>query len=115
MNAHDTPSGTKMMWKASVNAICARAHGTGFTCKMAVSAPSVAVMTSRAWLTCRSQASPARGDVWLASAVGRFLQPCPARAAEASEGRPRPMADTTVLVVGGGFAGLTCAQQLAKH
>jgi NADH:ubiquinone reductase (H+-translocating) len=25
------------------------------------------------------------------------------------------MADTTVLVVGGGFAGLTCAQQLAKH
>ena len=25
------------------------------------------------------------------------------------------MADTTVLVVGGGFAGITCAQQLAKH
>ena len=31
MNAHDTPSGTRMMWHASVNAICTRAHGTGFT------------------------------------------------------------------------------------
>ena len=30
MNAHDTPSGTRMMWNASVNAICDRAHGTGF-------------------------------------------------------------------------------------
>ncbi len=29
MTAHDTPSGTRMMWKASVNAICDRAHGTG--------------------------------------------------------------------------------------
>ena len=29
MNAHDTPSGTRMMCVASVNAICARAHGTG--------------------------------------------------------------------------------------
>jgi hypothetical protein len=46
MNAHDTPSGTKMMWKARVNAICARAHGTGFTWKTAASALSVAVMTS---------------------------------------------------------------------
>jgi 2-polyprenyl-6-methoxyphenol hydroxylase-like FAD-dependent oxidoreductase len=25
------------------------------------------------------------------------------------------MSDATVLVVGGGFAGITCAQQLAKH
>jgi NADH dehydrogenase FAD-containing subunit len=25
------------------------------------------------------------------------------------------MSDATVLVVGGGFAGVTCAQQLAKH
>src|SRR5436305_544222 len=31
MNAHDTPSGTRMMCAASVNAICARAHGTGLT------------------------------------------------------------------------------------
>src|SRR5690242_3985780 len=31
MNAHDTPSGTRMMWKASVKAIWDRAHGTGFT------------------------------------------------------------------------------------
>src|ERR1700710_777664 len=29
--AHDTPSGTRMMWNASVNAICERAHGTGLT------------------------------------------------------------------------------------
>jgi hypothetical protein len=35
MKAQDTPSGTRMMWKASVNAICDRAHGTGST----VSAP----------------------------------------------------------------------------
>ena len=28
---HATPSGTRTMWNASVNAICARAHGTGFT------------------------------------------------------------------------------------
>ena len=25
------------------------------------------------------------------------------------------MSDATVLIVGGGFAGVTCAQQLAKH
>ena len=31
MHAHDTPSGTRMMCAASVNAICARAHGTGST------------------------------------------------------------------------------------
>jgi hypothetical protein len=43
MKAHETPSGTKMMWKASVNAICARAHGTGLTRTIAVSALSVAV------------------------------------------------------------------------
>src|SRR5206468_860104 len=29
MNAQDTPNGTRMMWKASVKAICERAHGTG--------------------------------------------------------------------------------------
>ena len=37
MNAHDTPSGTRMMWKASVNAICARAHGTGSTARIGCS------------------------------------------------------------------------------
>src|SRR5215475_337198 len=31
MKAHDTPSGTRMMWNASVNAIWPRAHGTGLT------------------------------------------------------------------------------------
>src|SRR3954468_14100204 len=31
MNAHDTPRGTRMMWKPRVNAICDRAHGTGST------------------------------------------------------------------------------------
>src|SRR6478735_11886663 len=36
MNAHDTPSGTRMMWNASVNAIWARAQGTGFTASSAV-------------------------------------------------------------------------------
>src|SRR5688572_20219201 len=39
MNAHDTPSGTRMMWQASVNAICARAHGTGFTASRACTSP----------------------------------------------------------------------------
>src|SRR3954469_15082809 len=29
MKAQETPSGTRMMWKARVNAICERAHGTG--------------------------------------------------------------------------------------
>src|SRR5262245_1690096 len=29
--AHDTPKGTRMMWKANVKAIWARAHGTGST------------------------------------------------------------------------------------
>src|SRR5436190_6387241 len=36
-----TPSGTRMMWNASVNAICERAHGTGFTAST-VSAFSIA-------------------------------------------------------------------------
>jgi len=36
MNAHETPSGTRMMWKARVNAICERAHGTGFTAAAAL-------------------------------------------------------------------------------
>ena len=39
MNAHDTPSGTRMMWKARVNAICERAHGTGFTAALTVARP----------------------------------------------------------------------------
>jgi hypothetical protein len=29
MTVQETPSGTRMMWKASVNAIRDRAHGTG--------------------------------------------------------------------------------------
>ena len=36
MHAHDTPSGTRMMWLASVNAIWARAHGTGSTASILV-------------------------------------------------------------------------------
>src|SRR3954447_14634344 len=31
MKAHDTPRGTRMMWNPSVNAIWARAQGTGST------------------------------------------------------------------------------------
>jgi len=46
MKAHDTPRGTKMMWNPRVKAICARAHGIGFTKTIAVSALSVAIMTS---------------------------------------------------------------------
>jgi hypothetical protein len=37
MKAHDTPSGTTTMWHASVNAICARDHGTGSTARMFMS------------------------------------------------------------------------------
>ena len=40
MNAHDTPSGTRMMWNASVNAICDRAHGTGSTPRTGEHGPS---------------------------------------------------------------------------
>jgi hypothetical protein len=43
MKAQDTPSGTRMMWKARVKAICARAQGTGFTKTIAVRALSVVV------------------------------------------------------------------------
>ena len=39
MNAHDTPSGTRMMWKASVKAIWDLAHGTGFTASTVFSMP----------------------------------------------------------------------------
>src|SRR4029078_43884 len=49
MNAPDTPSGTRMMWAASVNAICARAHGTGFTATRASAAATLLI----------AQASPA--------------------------------------------------------
>src|SRR6185312_11563354 len=49
MNAHDTPSGTRMMCAASVNAICARAHGTGFTATRASAAAMMLI----------AQASPA--------------------------------------------------------
>ncbi len=38
MKPHATPSGTSTMWNASVNAICERAHGTGFTASTQVSA-----------------------------------------------------------------------------
>src|SRR5215203_3178058 len=41
----DTPSGTRMMWKARVNAIWERAHGTGSTVASAATA-SIAVLTS---------------------------------------------------------------------
>src|SRR5215216_5888383 len=46
MKAHETPSGTRMMWKARVNAICARAHGTGSTAATSTAPPSIA-FTSR--------------------------------------------------------------------
>src|SRR5215217_669718 len=70
MKAHDTPRGTKMMWNPRVKAICARAHGTGFIKTIAVSALSVAIMTSRAWPRHRPAASPAWGDVCLTSGGG---------------------------------------------
>jgi hypothetical protein len=35
MKAHETPNGTRMMWNAKVNAIWARAHGTGSTASSA--------------------------------------------------------------------------------
>ena len=38
MNAHATPSGTRMMWNPSVNAICERAQGTGSTAMSALTA-----------------------------------------------------------------------------
>jgi hypothetical protein len=38
MKAHETPSGTRMMWKASVKAICDLAQGTGSTAATTVSA-----------------------------------------------------------------------------
>src|SRR3954452_10114075 len=41
MNAHDTPSGTRMMWNASVNAIWDRAQGTGLTPAIARSARGI--------------------------------------------------------------------------
>jgi len=37
MKPHATPNGTSTMWNASVNAICERAHGTGFTASTEVS------------------------------------------------------------------------------
>jgi hypothetical protein len=58
------------MWNPRVKAICARAHGTGFTKTIAVSALSVAIMTSRAWPRHRPAASPAWGDVCLTSGGG---------------------------------------------
>ena len=42
MKAHDTPSGTKMMWNINVNAICALAHGTGSTAASTTVPPNVA-------------------------------------------------------------------------
>ncbi len=59
MNAHDTPSGTRMMWNPSVNAICERAHGTGFTANSVVmdgSVRSQATRSVRCWPTRRALA-----------------------------------------------------------
>src|SRR4051812_4079572 len=44
MKAHETPSGTRMMWKPRVNAIWDRAHGTGST---AANPRSVSCMVTR--------------------------------------------------------------------
>src|SRR3954467_7897167 len=46
MAAQETPSGTRMMWKASVKAICARAHGTGSTSSGARNAPANTCVTA---------------------------------------------------------------------
>src|SRR3954464_14711670 len=40
MKAHETPSGTKMMWNARVKAICERAHGTGSTASTGPASPA---------------------------------------------------------------------------
>src|SRR4051794_26299573 len=40
MKAHETPNGTKMMWNASVKAICERAHGTGSTASTGPASPA---------------------------------------------------------------------------
>src|SRR5262245_49489991 len=47
MNAQETPKGTKMMWDASVNAICTRAHGTGFTATRAAIDAAISRTLSR--------------------------------------------------------------------
>src|SRR3954452_7065667 len=57
MNAHATPSGTRMMCTASVNAICARAHGTGFT-------PTINGTSSRTGSASRNSCGPgATGEI----------------------------------------------------
>src|SRR3954471_10604623 len=50
MNAHDTPSGTRMMWNIKVNAICALAHGTGSTAARTAVPPNVAITSTTAFL-----------------------------------------------------------------
>jgi hypothetical protein len=50
MKAHDTPSGTRMMWNIKVNAICALAHGTGSTAASTAVSPNVAITLTTAFL-----------------------------------------------------------------
>src|SRR5262245_9143065 len=47
MQAQDTPRGTRMMWLASVNAIWARAHGTGSTASTCPPTRASALIASR--------------------------------------------------------------------
>src|SRR3954454_11523449 len=54
MHAHETPSGTRMMWAARVNAICERAHGTGSTAR------TLAVTSSTDRSSCFEQRELAR-------------------------------------------------------
>src|SRR3954447_17922816 len=49
MKAHDTPSGTRMMWNIRVNAICALAQGTGSTAASTTVPPNVAITSTTAF------------------------------------------------------------------
>src|SRR4051794_24804870 len=66
MNAHDTPSGTKMMWNIKVNAICALAHGTGSTAARTAVPPNVAITLTTAFL---------RIVFWIVDGDGRSTSP----------------------------------------
>ena len=46
MKAQETPSGTRMMWKASVNAICERAQGTGSAVEIRTTTWAAALTTT---------------------------------------------------------------------
>src|SRR5688572_24167101 len=59
MNAHDTPSGTRMMWNIKVNAICALAQGTGSTPASTSVPPNVAIILIPTFL-CTLSATPDR-------------------------------------------------------